>query len=71
MAATLLFCCDPLNPRRVDDHFAEQADLARAAGAAVVLLDHDALSAGDLAAAVRRVPKSSGGGVVSRVDDSG
>ncbi|MFC4127153.1 ATP-grasp domain-containing protein [Nocardia rhizosphaerae] len=60
MPATLLFCSDPLNPRRVDDHFAAQADAVLAAGGTVALLDHDALSGGDPAAAVRRVPKSGG-----------
>lgn len=57
---TLLFCCDPLSPRKVDDHFAEQAATARAAGAAVALLDHDALLAGQTAAAVSRVARDSG-----------
>ncbi|MEU4599891.1 ATP-grasp domain-containing protein [Nocardia sp. NPDC023988] len=60
MTATLLFCCDPLNPRKVDDHFAEQAESARAAGAPVTLLDHDALLTGDVDAAVRRVARDSG-----------
>ncbi|GEM31920.1 hypothetical protein NN3_29270 [Nocardia neocaledoniensis NBRC 108232] len=60
MTATLLFCSDPLNPRQVDDHFAAQAEAVRTAGGTVALLDHDALIAGELDAAVRRVPRSAG-----------
>ncbi|MGW5440220.1 ATP-grasp domain-containing protein [Nocardia asteroides] len=60
MPATLLFCSDPLNPRRVDDHFFAQAEAVRAAGGTVALLDHDALLAGDPAAAVQRVPRAAG-----------
>lgn len=60
MPATLLFCSDPLNPRRVDDHFAAQAEAVRTADGTVALLDHDVLIAGDAAAAVRRVPRSAG-----------
>lgn len=60
MTATILFCSDPLNPRRVDDHFAVQAEAVRSAGGAVALLDHEALSGGDAAAAVRRVPRGGG-----------
>jgi hypothetical protein len=39
----MLFCADPMHPRRVDDHFAGQAESMRAAGARVALIDHDAL----------------------------
>ncbi|MEU5408688.1 ATP-grasp domain-containing protein [Nocardia asteroides] len=60
MPATLLFCSDPLNPRRVDDHFVAQGEAVRAVGGTVALLDHDALMAGDPAAAVRRVPRAAG-----------
>jgi len=60
MPPTVLFCSDPLNPRRVDDHFADQAEAVRALGGTVALLDHDALSAGDVGEAVRRVPEGSG-----------
>lgn len=34
---------DPLQPRRVDDHFAAEAGAARDAGWTVALVDHDAL----------------------------
>jgi ATP-grasp domain, R2K clade family 3 len=53
----ILFCADPLNPRRVDEHFAAEAETA---GTARALIDHDALLAGDVTAAVRRVPAGSG-----------
>lgn len=56
MAAPTLFCNDPLHARRVDAHFAPEADAARAAGGLVALVDHDALVHGDTEAAVRRVP---------------
>lgn len=52
----LLFPADPLRPRRPDPHFAPEADAARAAGAAVALVDHDLLTAGgDPARAVAAV----------------
>ncbi len=60
MTATFLFCSDSLNPRRVDDQFAAQAEAVRTAGGTVALLDHDALIAGEPGAAVRRVPRSAG-----------
>ncbi|SNY60265.1 hypothetical protein SAMN05421748_12184 [Paractinoplanes atraurantiacus] len=42
----LLVPRDVLNPRRADEHFAEEAAAARAAGHTVTLVDHDALAAG-------------------------
>ena len=60
MPVPVLFCADPLNPRRVDDHFAAQADAVRAAGGTVGLIDHDALTRGDADAAVRRLPRGLG-----------
>ncbi|MEB3967036.1 ATP-grasp domain-containing protein [Streptomyces kunmingensis] len=60
MPASLLLCNDPLAPRRCDPHFAPQADAARRAGAAVALIDHDALLAGHTEEAVRRVPQDLG-----------
>lgn len=60
MTTSVLFCSDLLHPRRVDEHFAEQAADVRAAGADVVLLDHDALLAGRADEAVRRVPEGIG-----------
>ncbi|MBW5483888.1 ATP-grasp domain-containing protein [Streptomyces bambusae] len=59
-AATLLHCCDPLDERRVDAHFAAEAQAARACGATVVRLDHDALLGGDTERAVARVPVGAG-----------
>ncbi|ACQ80999.1 conserved hypothetical protein [Beutenbergia cavernae DSM 12333] len=56
----LLVPADPLAPRAPDGHFAPEASAAREAGAAVVLLDHDALLAGEADAAVARVPSGAG-----------
>ena len=52
----LLVPADPLNPRRVDPHFAAQAGAAREYGVPVARIDHDALA--DPAAAVAGVPAS-------------
>jgi hypothetical protein len=56
MPVTILMCADPLNPKRVDQHFAREAEAVRALGGSVALIDHDALQRGDAAEAVRRVP---------------
>ncbi|MEU5659801.1 ATP-grasp domain-containing protein [Streptomyces sp. NPDC047737] len=55
-----LFCRDPLRPGGADPQFAPEAAVLRRAGARVVLVDHDALLAGDAGAAVERVPRGSG-----------
>ncbi|MCX5395462.1 ATP-grasp domain-containing protein [Streptomyces sp. NBC_00102] len=55
-----LLCADPLRPGRPDPAFTEEASAAREMGAAIALLDHDALLAGDAVAAVARVPRGSG-----------
>lgn len=60
MTASLLVCGDPLRPARCDPYFALQAAAARQAGAAVALIDHDALLAGRADDAVRRVPEKLG-----------
>ncbi len=60
MSLAVIFCSDPLAPRRVDAQYAAEAELVRDAGATVALLDHDALLAGDTTAAVRRVPADLG-----------
>jgi hypothetical protein len=60
MTMSWLFCADPLGPRRPDPAFAEEVAAVRGAGAAVALLDHDALLAGDVPTAVARVPRGSG-----------
>jgi hypothetical protein len=49
-------CADPLRPRRVDEHFAAEAEAVREAGGTVALVDHDALLRGDADAAVARLP---------------
>jgi len=55
----LLVPADPLRPRRVDEHFAPEADAAREAGHVVALIDHDALTRpGSASQAVARVPPS-------------
>ncbi|MEU9300876.1 ATP-grasp domain-containing protein [Streptomyces sp. NPDC048269] len=56
----VLYCRDPLNERRVDAHFAAEARQVREGGGTVLLLDHDALLAGDAERAVARVPAGSG-----------
>ncbi|MGW6781363.1 ATP-grasp domain-containing protein [Streptomyces sp. NPDC054987] len=58
--ATVLYCRDPLNERRVDAHFAAEARQLRAAGGRVLLVDHDALLAGDAEGALARVPGGAG-----------
>jgi hypothetical protein len=60
MTLTVLFCADPLNPKRADPHFAREAATVTAGGGTVAILDHDALQRGDVAEAVRRVPKDLG-----------
>ncbi|GAA3212661.1 ATP-grasp domain-containing protein [Dactylosporangium siamense] len=60
----LLVPADPLRPRRPDEHFAAEADAARAAGLDVAVVDHDALSTADGAASgVARVPQDAGAAV--------
>ncbi|MEV6560487.1 ATP-grasp domain-containing protein [Nocardia sp. NPDC051756] len=55
----LLVPADVLRPRRVDEHFAAEAEVARAAGMEVALVDHDALTEPDGAErAVRAVGTS-------------
>jgi ATP-grasp domain, R2K clade family 3 len=60
MTLGVLFPSDPLRPRHVDPHVAPEADVAMDAGAPTGVVDHDALLAGDAAAAVRRVPPDIG-----------
>ena len=60
MTPSVLYCCDPLDPRRVDGHFAAEAREVRARGGLVALLDHDALLRGEVERAVERVPAGSG-----------
>ncbi|MFJ6050834.1 ATP-grasp domain-containing protein [Streptomyces sp. NPDC092307] len=57
---TVLHCRDPLNERRAEAHFAAEARQLRAAGGTVLLIDHDALLAGDAEQAVARVPEGAG-----------
>lgn len=60
MPVTILMCADPLNPRRVDEHFAREAESVRALGGSVALIDHDTLQQGDAAMAAHRVPRDLG-----------
>jgi hypothetical protein len=53
----LLFPADVLRPRRVDDHFAPEAEAARELGVPYALVDHDALASGDAARGVAKVPE--------------
>jgi hypothetical protein len=51
----ILFCADPIAPRRPDAAFAAEATVAEACGLRLALLDHDALERhGDPVAALRR-----------------
>lgn len=56
----ILLPADPLTPRRADAHFRAEGVLVRELGGATALVDHDALLAGDVAEAVRRVPTGLG-----------
>ncbi|MFJ3408146.1 ATP-grasp domain-containing protein [Promicromonospora sp. NPDC090134] len=59
MAAPLLLVpADPLAPRLPDEHFAREAEAARDAGLTITVVDHDAIVAGELREALRRVPDS-------------
>jgi ATP-grasp domain, R2K clade family 3 len=60
MPTPVLYCHDPLNPRRVDEHFASEAREVRARGGQVGLIDHDALLQGDVRQAVAHVPADLG-----------
>jgi hypothetical protein len=60
MAIPVLFPSDPLDTRQVDGHFRAEADAIRDAGGATPLVDLDALLAGDVAGAIRRVPNDLG-----------
>jgi ATP-grasp domain, R2K clade family 3 len=60
MPLTVLFCADPRDPRRPDPHFAREAASVRAIYGETPLIGHDALQRGDLAEAVRRVPRDLG-----------
>ncbi|MEU1374628.1 ATP-grasp domain-containing protein [Streptomyces triculaminicus] len=60
MAPVIIFCADPLRPRRADPHFADEVLAARASGLRTALIDHDALLAGDATAAVAGVPREAG-----------
>lgn len=54
----LLVPSDPFASRAPDEHFRREAEAARQAGMEVAVVDHDAILAGDLPTAVRRVPAS-------------
>ncbi|MEU5878470.1 ATP-grasp domain-containing protein [Spirillospora sp. NPDC047279] len=56
MTLTVLFCVDPLHPRRVDPHFSREAAAVRDHYGEIALIDHDALQQGDVDSAVRAVP---------------
>ncbi|MQY02790.1 ATP-grasp domain-containing protein [Actinomadura macrotermitis] len=60
MTLTVLFCVDPLHPRRVDPHFSREAGAVRDHYGEIALIDHDALRRGDAESAVRAVPRDLG-----------
>ncbi|MDT0530249.1 ATP-grasp domain-containing protein [Micromonospora sp. DSM 115977] len=51
----LIVASDPLRPRHPDAHFAPEARAAREAGVEVAVVDHDALTRGDVSRAVSRM----------------
>jgi hypothetical protein len=55
----IIYCSDPLNPRRVDSAYEREQDAARSQGFATSLISYEALvDAHDAARAVRRVESS-------------
>ncbi|WP_205327890.1 hypothetical protein [Glycomyces sp. YM15] len=60
MPAAILYCADMLAPRRPDEHCAAEAAQAAGLGAPIALVDHDALTRGETARAVARVPADLG-----------
>ncbi|MBO3731994.1 ATP-grasp domain-containing protein [Glycomyces sp. NEAU-S30] len=56
----MLYCADMLRPRRPDEHYAAESALAADLGAVIALVDHDALTRGEIAQAVARVPSGLG-----------
>lgn len=56
----VMFCLSPGVKPRVEEVYAAEAEAAREAGFAVVLLDHDAACEGRFEAALRRVPAAEG-----------
>ncbi|NYI04763.1 ATP-grasp domain-containing protein [Allostreptomyces psammosilenae] len=56
MGTAVLYCGDPLRPRRVDPHFAAEAESVRRLGGVVARIDHDALVRGEVERAVEGVP---------------
>jgi hypothetical protein len=51
----LLVPADPLSGRRPDEYFAPEVKAAKGLGFEVCTIDHDALTAGDVDGAVKRV----------------
>ncbi len=66
VAVTVIFCCDPITPSRVDEAFEREATAARSVGLAYALIDYERLVAGDADDAVRRVAASADGVAVYR-----
>jgi hypothetical protein len=54
----LLFCASPLDPRQVDPDWSAEARAAREADWKVELIDFEALAAGEVTSAIRRVAAS-------------
>ncbi|MBO2446613.1 ATP-grasp domain-containing protein [Actinomadura barringtoniae] len=52
MTLTVLFCVDPLHPRRVDPHYSREAAAVRDHYGEIALVDHDALQRGDVLGAI-------------------
>ena len=60
MAATLLMCLCPVRNGKVDDMYKEEFEAAQASGFDICLVDHDALVAGDLVHALKRIASGNG-----------
>ncbi|WP_433326292.1 ATP-grasp domain-containing protein [Spirillospora sp. CA-294931] len=60
MTLTVLFCVDPLHPRRVEPHFSREAAAVRDHYGEIALVDHDVLRLGDAETAVGAVPRNLG-----------
>jgi hypothetical protein len=62
----VVFCIDPLDAASPDATFAAEAQNARQLGLDLLLIDHDALSTGDIKRAMRRIRLSTEGQAVYR-----
>ncbi len=62
----IILCSDPIEPAAPDSAFAAEVEASRQAGLTTLLIDHDALLAGDLRRALRRLRAETRGAAVYR-----